>query len=135
MRTFCLVACVAAKLNHEAQAKEMYQSPWFKKARNYAEKNCGGWAILSAKHGLIYPWERIEPYDATLNNLTANQRRAWATQVLTDLAKTDWEHIEILAGHKYREHIEAWLTKKCWSYSVPMRGLGIGQQLRWLSDV
>ena len=50
-----LVACVAAKLDRPAPARDLYTSPWFQKARAYVERQGGQWFVLSAKHGLIAP--------------------------------------------------------------------------------
>src|SRR3546814_861850 len=50
-----LVACVAAKLDRPAPARDLYASPWFQKARAYVERQGGAWFILSAKHGLTAP--------------------------------------------------------------------------------
>src|SRR3546814_7260194 len=61
-----LVACVAAKLDRPAPARDLYASPWFQKARAYVERQGGAWFILSAKHGLIAPETVIAPYDETL---------------------------------------------------------------------
>src|SRR3546814_2942975 len=61
-----LVACVAAKLDRPAPARDLYASPWFQKARAYVERQGGAWFILSAKHGLIAPETVIARYDETL---------------------------------------------------------------------
>lgn len=134
MRTFCLVSCVGKKLPHQAKAEDLYQSQWFKLAVAYAKANCEGWAILSAEHGIVYPWELLEPYEKTLNNMPIKERKTWAKKVIYDLANTNWEHLVILAGKRYREFIVPWLGENGYNYEVPMEGLGIGQQLKWLKE-
>jgi hypothetical protein len=81
-----LVACVAAKLDHAAEARDLYISPWFRKARAYVERTGSPWLLLSAKHGLIAPGAVIEPYDATLGTMCAHARRLWGARVLDELA-------------------------------------------------
>lgn len=77
-----LVACVAAKLDRPAPARDLYASPWFQKARAYVERQGGAWFILSAKHGLTAPETVIAPYDETLGAMQAGERRqlAWLTR-------------------------------------------------------
>src|SRR3546814_14699200 len=70
-----LVACVAAKLDRPAPARDLYASPWFQKARAYVERQGGAWFILSAKHGLIAPETVIAPYAETLGAMKAGDRK------------------------------------------------------------
>ncbi|AMK26834.1 MULTISPECIES: DUF6884 domain-containing protein [Sphingomonadaceae] len=128
-----LVACVAAKLDRPAPARDLYASPWFQKARAYVERQGGAWFILSAKHGLIAPETVIAPYDETLGAMKAGARRLWGARVIEAMA----EQIDaaapliVLAGRNYRDPLWPQIERRA---SVPMEGLGIGQQLAWLSD-
>jgi len=136
MSKVILVACVSKKLDHAAPAAELYRSPWFRKARRYAELTGGRWSILSAKYGLVTPDEVIEPYDATLRRAPVHERRRWAQRVveqLTPLIDPAQDEIVVLAGKAYRETMVARLVDLGYVVSVPMEGLGIGQQLRWLN--
>jgi hypothetical protein len=132
-----LVACVGHKLDHAAPAARLYRSPWFRKARRYAELVADRWWILSARHGLVAPDEVIAPYDETLRRMSVDQRREWARQVMEQLAPlTDsaQDEVIILAGRAYREFLIMWLvTFLGYTVSVPMEGLGIGRQLQWLN--
>lgn len=47
-------------------AKKLYQGPLFKAARRYAELKKFDYAIISAKHGLLFPNEIVEGYDELL---------------------------------------------------------------------
>ena len=40
-----LVACVAAKLDHAAEARDLYASPWFRKARAHVERTGAPWLL------------------------------------------------------------------------------------------
>lgn len=132
IRPVHLVACVGQKLPDRARAGQLYQSDWFKKARTYVELQGGRWFILSALHGVIPPSRPIEPYNVTLGDMTAADRRAWGERVSAELADQIGPRtpVIILAGRLYRDPIAAWAGKRA---SVPMEGLGIGQQKAWLS--
>lgn len=127
-----LVACVGQKLTHPARAGHLYQSDWFRKARGYVTSQGGRWFILSALHGLVLPSRVIEPYNVTLGDMTAVERRAWGERVSAQLAEQIGPRtpVVILAGRLYRDPIAKWAGGRA---SVPMEGLGIGQQKAWLA--
>ena len=62
-------------------------------------------------------------------------RRTWARRVLKELEPhlDGIESVVFLAGQRYREFLEASLRSRGLSISVPMEGLRIGEQLRWLT--
>lgn len=125
-----LVACAAAKLDHPASARDLYTSALFRKASAFAEATCDRWYVLSAKHGLLSPDTVVEPYDVVLGSAP----HAWAERVREQLAielrGTPRVVLVALAGEKYRTFL-----RPCqWPFEIPMRGLGIGQQLAWLSE-
>lgn len=80
-----LVGCVKTKHAVRSAAKDLYCSPLWRCRRAYAENLGCPWYILSAKHGLLHPYERIDPYDLALNDLRAGARRAWSSRVLDEL--------------------------------------------------
>lgn len=77
------------------------------KARAYVEAQNAEWFILSAKYGLLPPDQVIQPYNATLNDMTAEERRGWARKVADQLRPRcrRGDHIILLAGQNYREHL------------------------------
>lgn len=127
-----LVACAAAKLDHTAEARDLYISPWFRKARAYVERTGSPWLILSAKHGLVAPGVVIEPYDATLATIGAHARRLWGARVLDELARVVdvAAPLIVLAGRSYRDPLWPSIAPRA---AAPMEGLAIGKQLAWLS--
>jgi hypothetical protein len=106
----------------------------FRKAAAYAEANSDRWYVLSAKHGLIAPDTVIEPYDVKLGDRkTGPPIWDWATRVSDQLEVAllgipDPELL-VLAGEQYR----TCLWRCPWPTRVPMEGLGIGQQLGYLT--
>lgn len=129
-----LVACAAQKLKTPARAADLYTSPLFRRAREFAEAHADAWYILSALHGLLDPERITAPYDFTLKECRRREREQWAWRVISELrsAAPPRSHIIILAGKLYREHLEYDLTRYGFTVEVPVRGLGIGQQLQFL---
>ena len=126
-----LVACASTKHSAPAPARELYTSQLFRKASAYAELTCHRWFILSAKHGLLKPAQVVEPYDTRL--ATSAQANEWANEVrgqlAAELADTPRAVLVTLAGARYQT-----VLRPCqWPFQIPMQGLGIGQQLRWLT--
>jgi hypothetical protein len=82
VRTVGLVACTSRKREHPTAAEYMYDSPLFKGASYYCRTRCDVWYVLSAKHGVISPLERIDPYDQSLIGAKSNAQREWAQKAL-----------------------------------------------------
>ena len=130
-----LLSCVGQKQTVPAPARVLYISTWFRKARRYADSTGQPWFVLSAKYGLVHPDEVIPPYDLTLNTMPVADCRQWASRVLTQLAPhlDDVGSVVLLAGQRYREFLAPSFRSSGLVVSVPMEGLRIGEQLRWLT--
>jgi hypothetical protein len=125
---------VSAKRPTPSKAKELYVSDWFKKARRYVEQSGDPWFILSAEHGLLDPDAVISPYERTLNRMGVRDRRAWAAKVIEQMERSlpRSDRIVVLAGERYREGLMDYLRGRTRSVLIPLEGLKIGEQLRWL---
>jgi hypothetical protein len=130
-----LVGCGSAKLGRPAPARDLYTSQLFRKASAYAAATCDRWYVLSAKHGLVRPDQILEPYDVKLGaNLPSSPPiHAWAAmvreQLAVELADVAGAVLVALAGEQYRT-----VLRPCaWPFEIPMQGLGIGQQLGFLT--
>ncbi|KIG10927.1 DUF6884 domain-containing protein [Caballeronia concitans] len=130
-----LVSCVGKKLDRAACAKDLYDSTLFRLARRYVERRQGEWFILSAKYGLVAPDQHVEPYDHTLNGMKVAERRAWAHRVQQQMGAEmpSGGRCVVLAGNQYREFLMDYLSTR-FTTEVPMKGLRIGEQQRWLLD-
>ena len=65
------------------------------------------------------------------------ERRAWSQRVdeqLTLLNLPSAAEIIFLAGIPYRAPIEPFLKSHGFEVTVPLRGLRVGEQLRWLNQ-
>lgn len=135
MTRICLVSCVSLKATEPRKARDLYISPLFKKARGVANKEYDRWYILSAKYGLVDPDTVIRPYDKTILNMNREQRHQWAEDIFRELSHSTSpdDEITFFAGAKYREDLAPLLTERGNHIRVPMEGLGIGRQLRWLT--
>lgn len=134
--TVYLVSCVSQKRAWACEARDLYVSELFRKARRYVEASGCPWFILSAEHGLVAPGQVIAPYERTLNTMGVAERRAWAERVAAQLAEAvpDLSRVVFLAGERYREFLARDLAVREVAVSVPMQGLRIGEQLRWLGQ-
>lgn len=132
--TIYLVSCVSQKRDQPCAARDLYVSDLFSKARRFVEASGCPWYILSAEHGLVAPGQMLAPYERTLNSMGVADRRAWSERVAAQLAEAvpHLTRVVFLAGNRYREFLTQHLRSRGVEVSVPMEGLRIGEQLRWL---
>ena len=131
--TLALIACCSQKLNQSAPAKEVYSSALFTNSRTYVEQQGWDYYILSAKYGLISPDSIIDSYNQTLKTLSKQERNQWGKTValqVQDVAPPGAKLV-VLAGADYRRFL-TYITPDLYDISIPLQGLGIGQQLAWL---
>lgn len=133
-RRIGLVGCVKRKLPRAAPARDLYASALFLGRRAFVERTCDRWYILSALHGLVEPNQVVEPYNHTLKDASASERRAWSAAVVEELNRTLGSlagvSFEIHAGTEYREFgLHQALEQQGARVEVPTRGLRMGEQL------
>jgi cytoplasmic iron level regulating protein YaaA (DUF328/UPF0246 family) len=133
MKKIVLISCVSQKRTHQSKAKDLYISALFKKNLAYARRlNPDAIYILSAKYGLLDLETEIDPYNLTLNTMSASEIRSWSERVLQQLlqvANLQDDHFIFLAGMKYRKYLLPHLR----SNEIPFEGLTFGRQLHALS--
>jgi len=133
-----LLGCAKSKRNHPDTAKDLYDSPLWKRRRAYAEASGRPWLILSARYGLVQPGARITPYDVTLAELSAGERAAWGERTVEELQRyygsLSSMTFEVHAGAAYRRAIAPPLTRRGASIEAPLAALSIGQQLAWYAS-
>lgn len=136
MAKICLVSCVSSKRSERSLAKDLYTSPLFKKSKEFAVQHFDRWFVLSAQHHLVDPEEYIDPYEKTLNRMSARERAEWAEKVFEQLVQktSPDDDITFLAGEKYREKLNKMLQSRGNKVFIPMKGMSIGRQLHWLSQ-
>jgi hypothetical protein len=126
-----LVACCKKKLSVPSKAEDLYISSLFRHASLYCKQQYKSWFILSAMYGLIAPSELIEPYNITLKEKTRLERQEWGRNVFEQLRTKNLqsEVFCLHAGRLYCEPLQHLINSQ-----LPMRGMGIGQQLAWYSS-
>ena len=134
-----LVGCVKRKRSHAAPARDLYTSDLFLGRRAFVERSCDSWFILSALYGLVDPSRVLEPYDRTLKDSSASERRAWSVAVVEDLKRTIGSlagvTFEIHAGAEYRDFgLRQLLEREGARVEVPAAGLRMGQQLSFYAS-
>lgn len=136
LKSLGLISCTKSKQDYPCKASEMYSaSDLFRKAYSYATKNYDFVAILSAKYGLLFPDNEIEPYDLTLNDMNSRQIREWADKVFRQMRRRlrleDFDKVFFHAGKKYREHLIPKLENVGIHCEIPLEHLRIGKQKSW----
>lgn len=145
-RAIYLVGCGASKLDRPARARELYTGSLFVAARRYVELQAATWLILSAKHGVVDPRQRLEPYEQKLPK-RGEDLLYWAKGCASGaLYKTSrWVDRErgipdntpdprrfiFLCGVEYARPVAEWLTRFGYPSEQPLEGLQLGERLRW----
>jgi hypothetical protein len=114
---------------------DLYISDLFRKRRAYAEASGHAWFVLSAKHGLVRPDTVLDPYDETLDHFPRAVLLSWGEKAVSNLEQIlgplAGRILEIHAGNRYVEGVEASLRRRGAGVVIPLKGRRIGEQLAW----
>jgi hypothetical protein len=136
VRRIGLVGCVKKKAEKAQAAKNLYRSTLFIGRKYYVERTCKEWWILSAKHRLLHPNRRIEPYNLTLKDLGRADRRDWSQRVLAEIVRRvrprKGDIFEVHAGADYLDFglVNGLEALDC-VIDNPTAGMSFGRQLRF----
>lgn len=129
--TLNLVGCGKQKLDHAAPARELYTGSLFRAARRYVESRAEPWLIVSAKYGIVRPYDVLEPYE---QSLTRRERDVWAAKVAAEVVAR-WPRLSrevvLFMGMEYATPLHAELSWRGVSVREPLMGLGLGERLQW----
>ncbi len=155
MNRLLLIGCSKTKNSLEFNSRnagrvtprQLYSSPLFLKRVEYAESRGLRWYVLSAKYGIWRPTTELKPYDLTFSDLTAAETAAWHIGVAARVVEELWEPfhvneaveplkpseftVEIHAGKEYCHPLAELLCALGIHVELPLKGLGIGEQLSW----
>jgi hypothetical protein len=113
-------------------------SDLFRKAYAYAVKKYNFIAILSAKYGLLFSDDEIDPYNLTLNDMSADEVEAWSNRVFTQINSRlnlrEFDKAFFHTGTKYRQHLIPKLERIGIKCEAPLESLGIGKQKAWYKE-
>lgn len=87
---YVFIGCADSKKNYQCKAEELYsESAIFRKSLAYARKlvDDKDIYIISAKHHVVNLSDILKPYSVTLKNMSVDQRKAWAEEVLAEFKK------------------------------------------------
>ena len=138
-----LVGCVKSKIETDeegVEAEDLYDSPLWRCRREYAERFGGSWYILSARHHLLDPEEKIETYDSTMTGKKLSERSDWSDEVWEGLAgkfpDLRGKVVEIHAGKSYAESgLEKKLREAGAIVHRPLKRVrGVGLQCAWYRE-
>ena len=130
------IGCVKSKEDHKCEAKDLYISPLFEKSFAYANQLIEGGGkifILSAKYHLVPLDKVISPYDLTLNDFNADEKREWTDKVIdmcNEVGIKQDDDITFLCGENYIHYLKEYFT----NWNNPLEGLGLGDTLHWLDE-
>lgn len=134
MTKIALVSCAKSQANAPGPAQDLYTSPLFRAARQFAERCADDWFILSAEYGLVHHAQVIAPYNRSLTALTRAERQSWIDGIIrqsTTVIPKDAAVI-VLAGEDYVKGLLAALTERGHPVQLPLGRLRIGQRMQWL---
>jgi hypothetical protein len=61
--TIAILQCSKTQLDHPAPAVELYTGQFYRWSLAWARQHGMDVRIISAKHGLLQPWQMLQPYD------------------------------------------------------------------------
>jgi len=118
-----LIQCTDSKRDTAAKARDLYdESRYFRKMRSWAKARGDPWYILSAKHGLVHPDDRLQPYDE--RGLSADKSEEIAFQLDFDGV----EAVYVCAGRDYLDTLESALEREGIEVVDYFAGMKIGER-------
>lgn len=130
-----------SQLQSGLPAYQLYRGQLFKAAYEYAWNYFDDVMILSALHGVVSPFHKIQPYNLRMTMLLESERYAWGRRVVGDLLTLyplKRLQIAMLCGHQYVQPILRARDKEIpapqWEIVVPLDGLGLWERFRWFKD-
>ncbi|PGO19509.1 hypothetical protein CN984_30305 [Bacillus cereus] len=140
MKRLCIIPCGKKKIwdkypdYGEAEAKDVYISPFGKACQAYATEFFENWVILSAKHGFLRPDDIVlENYDLAFDSKSDEIISIEQLQKqMVDKDLLQFEEIVLLAGKKHKKVVTKLYPEEIITY--PLGGCrGIGYMLQRLN--
>jgi hypothetical protein len=118
-------------------ARQFDRSPFFRRARDYCERAFDEWFVLCPGRPLLAPRQVIGATAASLDDLTAEERLAWAEvigQALREMAaqRSGEARFVALASQRTVELLARAAPDV--GFEAPLSGLTLGQRLRWYDE-
>jgi len=129
MTRVVLIQCTKSKRDAATEARDLYDSTYFRAMRQWAESTDLPWFILSAEHGLVPPTTVLEPYDAF--GLSDSQ----ADSIAATLSDRGVTAVRLCAGEKYTTPLVPQLRDRGIAVEFVADGLRIGERVRRLQTL
>ncbi|TAL42050.1 MAG: hypothetical protein EPN91_09290 [Salinibacterium sp.] len=134
-----LVGCGKLKAKRRSPARDLYIGLPFRLAMRHATDTADDVHILSALHGLLNPFTKVDPYDFSMVQLPPDKHLAWGQRVLYTLRIAyPMQRLRVVfyAGQQYiRPIMKAVTDEDCyWTFVDPLMGLDLFQRIRWFKD-
>jgi len=112
-------------------ARDLYDGLWFRSARARAERAGDAWFILSARHGLLDPEARVQPYADRLEGRSAAAMRAWVTLTTERMERMLPEagRVVLLCDREPPPELLRWLRVRYPEVETPLAGLNTAAQV------
>ena len=123
-----IIPCGARKLTRQAKADEMYIGSYHRMCQRYAKKLGHPFYILSAKYGLLRPFDIIEPYSLTLGQAGSVKPSQVKEQAIEFGIEN--ENCIAIGGKRYTDLCKA-IFQNCQTPLQNIKG-GNGKQLQWM---
>ena len=139
--SFVIISCGKQKIWDKTlnagptPAKDAYVSAYFRLCRTFAEKYGDGWAIFSAKYGIISPDFIInENYDVSFKTGSSSLAETKLKQQLVDMEVKKYEAVISLCGQPYYKKLES--VCRCLNLPAqnPLAHRRIGERMRLLKN-
>ena len=126
-----LVSGCARQQPRPEPARDLYDGLWFRSARAVAERDADAWFILSARHGLLRPDARVQPYADRLEGRSAAALRAWSALVAEkmDRMAPEAERVVVLCDRPPPPELLRALEMRYPEVERPLAGLEIAAQV------
>lgn len=136
----CIVSCGKEKIWNRypnlgpVPAEKAYTGTFTRLLIEYAKKfHSNSWVILSAKYGFLHPWELIENYDITFNELKITDELIQKLRKQAELkGLLKYNKVLVLGGRKYCEVCEKVFFDK--QVYTPLKGLGLFKAIQLIKN-
>lgn len=131
MNTVVLLSCVHTQKQGKHQAKDLYNSSYFKKSFKCAEKLGHTIRILSTAKYVVTPDEMIDSYDVSKKVLHTSEWCMRVKEMLCSEFDIDSTLFIIFAGKEFAYPLKDILPHT----SIPLDGMRIGERLAYFDKV
>lgn len=127
-----VIPCGAKKLDHPAHARDLYTGGGFRLSLKAAEALKRNFLILSAKYGLIGPFQTLAPYDLKMGDRGSVGSLVVMRQA-QELGVLNEHDVTLLLPKAYaRVALDVWPWAR-WLFDVP--DLRMGKQRQMLASI